>query len=87
MNKDKIKSRLRQIRHPFGDCRQLLRGIANRIEGFIIGALIVGVLAYASGLQRGERSAADCWAALDAEGRYQAMGDAEFDKFERGLSK
>lgn len=60
-----------------------LRGIAHRLEGFLIGALVVGIIAYASGLKRGDASAADCWAALDAANAYQAMGDHEYSKFER----
>lgn len=67
--------------------RRLIREMACRLEGLIIGALVAGLLAYSSGLKRGERQAEDCWAALDAEHRYQEYGDTELQKFEDQTEK
>lgn len=63
--------------------RQILREMSCRLEGFIIGVMLAGAMAYAEGLHRGNRSAEDCWAALDAANEYQQYGDQEFAKFER----
>lgn len=61
-----------------------LKAMCFRLEGFIIGGLTAGLLAYAGGMQRGEGDALD-WCAVkfaEREVNYQKMSDQEFAEFE-----
>jgi len=65
----------------------ILHSMSCRLEGFIIGALVAGLLAYAGGMQRGE-GAALTWCAIKLAKKdqdYQDMSDKEFSEFEQNL--
>jgi hypothetical protein len=65
--------------------RQMLREMLCRIEGFLIGGLLVGLLLFANGLQRGEGQALT-WCSVkfaERDKQYQDMSNQEFVQFER----
>jgi hypothetical protein len=67
----------------------ILHSMSCRLEGFMIGALVAGLLAYAGGMQRGE-GAALTWCAIKLAKKdqdYQDMSDKEFSEFEQNLKR